>query len=68
MSLSAGRRAPVVLRRTTPLSTSFDDLAEQPLLRAWARILREAAEAERFARPVLRVVDRAPRRRLEQGP
>lgn len=35
--------------------------AEDALLRAWARILREAAEADRAARPALRVVSRTRR-------
>jgi hypothetical protein len=46
----------------------MDDPAEDGLLRAWARILREAAEVERSARPALRVVAGASRRRSNKRP
>jgi hypothetical protein len=48
-------------------ATDPGDPAEDALLRAWARIVREAAEADRSARPVLRVVGaRRPRRANSQ--
>lgn len=43
-----------------------DDDAEDALLRAWARILREAADADRSARPQLRVVTGARGQRSTQ--
>jgi hypothetical protein len=60
-------------RNAASLGPAGDDTGEDQLLRAWARILREAAEAERSARPQLRVVDgaraqRSRKRSLTHGP